>query len=146
MRVLRRSNRDIKTTAAPGGRRWRVGVATVELAVCLPVAVTLVMGMIDASNAMFTKQSLKIAAYESARIASSTNSTAEQAIARAQEVLKSRGLEKARVVITPRVTKITPRGTPVTVSIKMDTEDASYSAAWLGKDADFSTSVRMVRL
>lgn len=126
--------------------RQRIGVATVELAVCLPVAVTLVMGMIDASNAIFTKQSLKIAAYESARIASATNSTEEQATARATEVLTSRGLDDARVVVTPQVTKLTPRGTPVTVSIEMDTEDASYSASWFGSNAKFSVSVQMVRL
>lgn len=145
MRILHRANQDGRI-ACPQRLRRRVGVATVELAVCLPVAVTLVMGMIDASNAFFTKQSLKIAAYEAARVASSTNSTEGQAKTRANEVLTSRGLKNARVVVKPQVTKLTPRGTPVTVTIEMDTEDASYSAGWFGSDATFSVSVRMVRL
>lgn len=142
MRALERTDGKARKQSSPR----RFGVATVELAICLPVAVTLVMGMIDASNAIFTKQSLKIAAYESARIASSSTATESHAIARAQEVLRSRKLTKAQVTVTPRVTSRTPRGTPVTVSIEMDTEDASYGAAWFGSNAKFTVSVRMVRL
>jgi Flp pilus assembly protein TadG len=124
----------------------RIGVATVELAVCLPLAVTLVVGMIEASNAIFTKQSIKIATYEAARIATATGRTESQAIQRATEVLTSRGITKVSIQVSPRVTAKTPRGTPVTVTIQMEARDASFAGDWFSKRAKFAASVQMVRL
>ena len=124
----------------------RIGVATVELAVCLPLAVTLVVGMIEASNEIFTKQSIKIATYEAARIATATGRTESQAIQRATEVLTSRGITKVSIQVSPRVTAKTPRGTPVTVTIQMEARDASFAGDWFSKRAKFAASVQMVRL
>lgn len=129
-----------------GPLRKRFGTATVELAVILPVAVTLVVGMIEASNAIFTKQSLKIASYEAARIATAPGRTHSQALQRANEVLSSRGISKATIKVTPRVNEKTPRGTPVTVTITMKARDASFAGEWFSKKAKFAGRVRMARL
>jgi Flp pilus assembly protein TadG len=48
--------------------RQRNGAAVVELAAVLPVFVLLLMGTIETCNMIFLQQSLKIAAYEGARI------------------------------------------------------------------------------
>ncbi len=144
MRRLTRSRHSTRSGKRP--LRRRLGTATVELAVILPMAVTLVVGMIEASNAIFTKQSLKIASYEAARIATASGRTHSQAVQRANEVLTSRGITKATIKITPRVTEKTPRGTPVTVSIKMKARDASFAGEWFSKRAKFAASVRMARL
>lgn len=143
---MRRLTPGRNTDRSTRSLRRRLGTATVELAVILPVAVTLVVGMIEASNAIFTKQSLEIASYEAARIATANGRTESQAIARANEVLQSRGITRATIRVRPRVTAQTPRGTPVTVSIQMKARDASFAGEWFSKRAKFAASVRMVRL
>ena len=56
-------------------RASRKGTATVEFAVCLPVLVTIVLGSIEATNAIFLKQHLTAAAYEGARKATTPAET-----------------------------------------------------------------------
>jgi Flp pilus assembly protein TadG len=48
-------------------RKSRQAAATVELAICLPVVLTIAFGTIDICSVLFLKESLTIAAYEGAR-------------------------------------------------------------------------------
>ena len=45
-------------------RRRRHGAAATEFAVCLPVLMLLLLGMLEACTMIFLKQSLAVAAYE----------------------------------------------------------------------------------
>lgn len=84
-----------------GKPRKRRGVATVELALCLPIIVLLVVGAIEACSMIFLKQSLAIAAYEGARTALIPNATAIQVQAACQQILKDRKVVGATVTVKP---------------------------------------------
>jgi Flp pilus assembly protein TadG len=117
------------TTAAPladdlrrstplrrAGRKDRRGTATVEFAVCLPVMAMIVLGTIEASNALFVQQALTSAAYEAANVASQTGGTSANAQTRATAVLSSLGINGATVNITPTITTTTALGTQIVVT------------------------------
>ncbi|MCA9265155.1 MAG: pilus assembly protein [Planctomycetales bacterium] len=82
-------------------RTDRRGVAAVEFAVCLPVIVLLVLGAIEATNMVFLKQSLSVAAYEGGRTAVVPDATDADVIAKCQEILNERRVNGANIAITP---------------------------------------------
>jgi len=80
----------------------RRGVATAELAVCLPVVVLLVVATIEACSMVFVKQSLSVAAYEGVRTAISANATASDVANMCNQILTDRRVDGASVIISPR--------------------------------------------
>ncbi|QDS87552.1 TadE-like protein [Rosistilla ulvae] len=70
----------------------RTGAAVVEMAICLPVLITLTVATIDVCSAMFLKESLSIAAYEGARVGIARGGTNAEATARVKEILDERGI------------------------------------------------------
>lgn len=80
----------IKSTTHLNKQTKRRGVAAVEFAVCLPVLVLLVFGAIEASNFIFLKQSLSVAAYEGIRETVRNGSNNADGINRAQNILNAR--------------------------------------------------------
>lgn len=95
--------------------RW--GGATVELALCLPLLVLLAFGSIEASNGIFLRQGLAIAAYETAQVATQSGSDVSAAEFRGREILSARGIHDSAIVISPRVNSATPAGTTVVVTV-----------------------------
>ena len=72
--------------------RSRSGIATVEMAVCLPIILTLTLATVDVCTAMFLKESVAIAAYEGARVGSARGGTNAEVVARVKEILDERGI------------------------------------------------------
>jgi len=64
----------------------------VELAVALPLLVTLVFGAIELADGFFFEETLVTAAYEGAREAARSKESQPQAIALVKEFLESRGV------------------------------------------------------
>ena len=95
----------------------RHGIAAVELAVCLPVLMLLMLGAIESSNIVFLRQALVQASYEAAKLASRPEATAADAAARAQGVLTAREIDGYSVSLTPPTTKNLARGTDISVTI-----------------------------
>ena len=93
----------------------RRGIAAVELAVCLPVLVLLVMGTIELSSFIFLKQGLTAAAYEGARTGIRADATDTTARASVNRVLAGRRFTGASTDIDPGVG--VSRGTKLTVSV-----------------------------
>jgi Flp pilus assembly protein TadG len=79
----------------------RHGVATAELAVCLPVVVLLVIASLEACSMIFAKQSLAVAAYEGARTALVHGNTVAQVQAICNQILTDRHIKGATITITP---------------------------------------------
>jgi Flp pilus assembly protein TadG len=79
--------------------KTRKGVATVELAVVLPVLLALVFGSIEVCQRLYTKQSVVIAAYESCRVASRQVSGTAAAQNRCEELLAQQNIRGATVQI-----------------------------------------------
>ncbi len=82
-------------------RKRARGAAIVELAVCLPVLVTMVWGTIEVTGAIFMKQSLTSAAHEGALTGMRMNSTEAQIIAKVEFILNARGVTNASVTVSP---------------------------------------------
>ncbi len=68
----------------------RRGVAAAEFAVCLPVMVLLVLGMVETCSMVFLKQSLAVAAYEGAHTAVKPGATSADVRAVCDNILRDR--------------------------------------------------------
>lgn len=87
-----RSNRAIALKRDLLGLK-RVATATAEVAICLPVLLTLTLATVDLCSVFFLKETVAIAAYEGARRGINRGGTDAAAIARARQVLSERGID-----------------------------------------------------
>lgn len=98
-------------------KRKRKGGATVELAIAMPLLMMMIFGGMEAANSIFLKQGMTVAAYETAKMATTVGFSAEDALARGQAALNARGFGEAEISIDPpNVTAVDP-GTPIVVSV-----------------------------
>ena len=101
-------------------RPWkdrRRGAACVELAICLPIMVALVLGSIEACNMIYSQQALHVGAYEAARVAIQPDRTSADAIQAANNVLASQGVNSATVRLSPTEVNGLNPGRQVTVTV-----------------------------
>lgn len=124
----------------------RKGGAAVELAVCLPLIVFLFLSSMDTANTVYLKQAATSAAYETARVATSTGGTQDMALTRANEIFASREIEGATVDISPALDAETPRGTTITVNVTVPSDANSLGVGSLFRGREVNASVVMVRL
>ncbi|MBX3440076.1 MAG: hypothetical protein KF861_21480 [Planctomycetaceae bacterium] len=83
----------------------------------MPVLVLVVFASIEACTMVFLKESLTVAAYEGSRVALSPNATAEDVVARCQEVLAERKVQAGAVQLTPSVPAAAEPGTPIEIEV-----------------------------
>lgn len=90
----------------PADRR---ATAVVELAVCLPALVLLVIGTLECTSMIFLRQSLSIAAYEGVRVAIRSDTRSNRApLDRSRQVLEERGIDGYAQVGPGRVGVVPP--------------------------------------
>ncbi len=123
----------------------RRGVAVVELAVCLPVLLILVVGAIEGSNFIFLKQAVTVAAYESAQVVTRANGKRAEAELRASQILAARSIDQSQIVFTPANPEAAARGDRVTVSVTAPVAANSIGLDWFFDEQIVSTSVSMVK-
>ena len=70
----------------------RRGVATAELAICLPIVIAICVATIDICSARFLRESLTIAAYEGARVGAPKGGTDALARVRILQLLDERNI------------------------------------------------------
>lgn len=109
--------------------------------------VILVVGALESANAIFLKQSMVIAAYEAAKVASSPTGTKAFAEQRCGEVLASRGVTTHTLTVTPNnLSASTARGTRVTVTLSVQSNSSILGPLWIFSGKTLQTKVDMVRL
>ena len=123
----------------------RRGAAIVELAVLLPVFVLIVLGTIEASSMIFLKQSLKIIAYEGARVAIVPGSDATNVQAGCNQMATSRGVTISSVVVTPNDFHLQPYGTNIQVQITADCNANSLISPWFYAGQSLAADVTMMK-
>ena len=79
----------------------RRGIAATEFAVCLPVLVLLMLGIIETSTMIFLKQSLAIAAYEGTHVGVMPDGTASDVTATCNDILADRRVNSATIEVIP---------------------------------------------
>jgi Flp pilus assembly protein TadG len=122
----------------------RRGVATVELAVCLPVLLLLVVGAIESSNFIFLKQAVTVAAYEAAAVSTRAGGTAADGQQRAQQILTARSIDSTTISFSPDPTQA-GRGTLVSVEVSAPVAANSIGLDWFYDEQTVTASVSMVR-
>ncbi len=114
------------------GRRWNQrksrGAAAVELALIMPLFVTLILGTIEAARIGMVVQLINVAAREGCRTAVLEGRTTEDAQQRMNQVLNGTGITPASVNFTPVNINNVPGGDPITVRLDVNYDDFS----WLG--------------
>jgi Flp pilus assembly protein TadG len=121
-------------------KRWRRkpssrrGAAIVEFAFCVPVFLTLVVGMVELSRAIVVLQVLTNASREGARIASyDTTSTTGPITTAVNNYLTSEGISGATTVVSPSPASLADgQQISVTVSISYNTVSWLPSSFYLG--------------
>ncbi len=100
----------------------RTAIATVELAICLPVLSLIMFGSIQATNLIFLQHAATAAVYEGSLEMAKSNATNASVQARIQQVLDAREVTNSSVVILPVGTDIsrTPPGTLLTLEVTAD--------------------------
>ncbi|MEN1682193.1 MAG: TadE/TadG family type IV pilus assembly protein [Planctomycetota bacterium] len=99
----------------------RRGVAATEFAVCLPVLVLLLLGMIETCTMIFLKQSLACAAYEGVHTAVAPNATSADVRRICEGILADRRVQGANIDITPADITRVPEGEYMTITISAPT-------------------------
>lgn len=92
-RTIRRSQR-----LRRGDRR---ATAVIELAVCLPLLVLIVVATIEACTMLHVAQVLKVSAYEGARVGLVPGAESENVEHHCQTLLKSMSIRGAEVITSP---------------------------------------------
>ena len=137
MKLLRAKSRKTR-----GNKR---GSALVELVVCLPALFLIVFGTIEACSMIYLNQSLKIAAYEGARVALVPNSTLGNVEAACNQVLDDRDIKGSDVMVTPNGFESSPYGTYIAVNVSASCEANSLFGTWFYGGRDITVTVEMMK-
>lgn len=131
--------------AADRTRRSRHGVATVELAVCLPMLVLFVMGSIECCNMIFLKHALTTASYEGVRAAIRYDATNADVDARCNEIITSHRVASADIAIDPADVTAVPRGQQVSITVSAPSEANSVLPPWFFGGMTITSTSTMVK-
>ena len=105
-------------------RRRHAGAVIAEFAIFLPLLVVLSLVPVELSSMLFVKQSLRIAAYETARVATKKLGTYSTARLHGEQVLNERDLKGWSIDISPSEALLM-EGTPITVTVTAPYADNS---------------------
>lgn len=100
----------------------RRGVAATEFAVCLPVLLLLVLGMMETCSMIFLKQSLAITAYEGAHTAVKADATAAEVQTICDGILADRRIQGATITVTPNNIAAVPAGDYIEIRVTAPTD------------------------
>ena len=107
-------------------QRNRNGTATLELVVCLPILLMVIVGTVEACGIIYLKQSLCVAAYEGARKSVAHSSSKDEVVQRCHKILRQRQVLGAQVEITPDDFELKPEQTWITVRVTARTDLNTY--------------------
>lgn len=140
----RKPSRRIRRTkrSRPSGRR---GVATVELAIILPVLLLLIFGTLEICQRLILRQAAVVTAYESARLAARRSSSADQVVARGEAIMTSRRVTGGRVELVPANLTGVPTGTELEVIVTIPVDGNTAISYVLPGTDEISVIATMLR-
>jgi Flp pilus assembly protein TadG len=103
----------------------RKGIATLELALCLPLLLILFLGTVDCCSMIYLKQSMSLAVYEGSRVAQQEGATAEEVASACEDLLSSRGVQRVSVSTQPADLSAAQPGELVEVNVSVSGADVS---------------------
>jgi|GEM_PF-269514 len=126
-------------------RTRRRGVAATEFAVCLPVIVLLVLGIIECCTMIFLKQSLTIAAYEGIRTALEEGAVRRDVRRTGQQVLTERRVQGGTIAVDPGNIPATAPGQFITVTVSAPADRNSVIPGSFFRGQVLSASATMMK-
>lgn len=116
----------------------------VELALVIPILLFTVIGTVEVCELIFLNQSLKISAYEGARIAIVPDANEYDINYQVTETAKQRKLDGVSVNIEPANFQDLPMGEFITVEVTIDTSNRTFFSNLIA-DPQRSASVSMMK-
>ncbi len=123
----------------------RRGVAATEFAVCLPVIVLLVLGMIECCTMIFLKQSLTIASYEGIRTALEDRAVSTDVRRTSQQILTQRRVQGGTINVSPANIPGVPTGQFITVTVTAPADRNSVIPGSFFRGQILSASATMMK-
>lgn len=123
----------------------RRGAVLVECAICVPIILMFALGTLEICSAIFLQETVKVAAFESARVAIQRQSTAAKAKEHAEALLLQRGVTNPTVTITPSDLNNTPILEPITVDVSVPYAGNTFFLGGLFSNGQVSTRVVMLK-
>jgi hypothetical protein len=122
----------------------RDGIATSELAICLPILILLTLAVLETCTVIFLKETITISAYEGARVGIRKQGTDAQVAAKVQTFLESRGIifESDFVEISDPGFDQASDLQNITVTVNVPCDGNTYSG-WIFSGRFISASVTM---
>jgi len=122
----------------------RKGAAAVELAVCLPILLLVLVATVDVCGMFHVQQSLKISAYEGARIGVVPGAEIENVTFQCGAILDAQGIRSYSITMTPSNPETLALGDYFTVSIEANFDDNAYgSGLYAGKILQKSVTLKV---
>jgi hypothetical protein len=128
-----------------GRRSRRHGVAAVEFAVCLPVIMLLVFGMIESCSMIFLKQSLTVAAYEGVRTALEEQAVAADVRLTCEQILVDRQVQDGTIAIAPGDFELLPSGEYISITVSAPADSNSIIRGSFFSGRTLSATATMVK-
>lgn len=125
-------------------REQRSGAAVVELAVCLPLLVLISLATIEACAMIYLKQSLKIAAYEGARVGIVPGADPTNVLAQSDLILVNRDIADYNVALAPADPGSLQPGDFFRVSVTAPCTTNSLIGGWFYDGRQFTESVEVM--
>ncbi len=140
-RLYSRLDRRVRGDA--GRMNSRLAVAVVELAVCLPVLVMLTLATIEACAMLFVQQTLKVTAFEGARVGIVPGSQASNVSFQCQSLLDDHGVDGYNIIMDPPDPSTLTQGDWFTVTVTATFAENSLVGGWLYADKLLTRSVAL---
>ncbi len=122
-------------------RSHRYGAALIEFAICMPVFFLLAMGTIETCRMMYLRQSLKLAAYECARLGIMPGVTTDILQFQCDLILRGRHIRNYEFSCQPNDLSVLRFGDPLTIKVDTAAEDNALVGAWWYQEKMLSESV-----
>ena len=135
----------MKKSQSNAKQEHRAGVAAVELAVCLPIILVLILGTLQACSMFYLKQNLGVAAYEGIRRCVEYNSTPDQVEAACLQILQDRRVIDGTVEISPANYETLPPQTWITITVTAPSNSNSPLRGWVYADRSLTASATMMK-
>lgn len=128
-------------------RRSRAGTATVEMAIAIPVLMSLVVGLVETCNMIFLQQTLELSSYEAGRLAirNDTSITVSDVHAAADRILVERNVVSPTVTVSTADLSLVNPGEQVVVTVAAAAGDNSIFPPWFWGGYTLTATTTMVK-
>ncbi|ELP33117.1 TadE/TadG family type IV pilus assembly protein [Rhodopirellula baltica] len=124
--------------------RAKRGAALMEFVMCLPVLLVITLGTLETCRMIYLRQSLKLAAYECARLAIVPGVDSQMVQDQCDVFLLGRGIRGYTFTCTPADPKDAIYGELVTTNVSMKAESNAIVGAWFYRGKTLSESVSIM--